>query len=86
MDVGGVECDICELVVKVAEQYALQNSTEVHMFLFLFLIRHVYLFVYLSQAEVKQALEEFCQSLPSAISGTVSFRFYCLFLLLIVCE
>ena len=68
--VGGVECDICELVVKVVEQYAVDNSTEVCLFIVLFL-----LFVYLSQAEVKQALEEFCESLPSAVSGTVSFLF-----------
>ena len=27
--VGGVECDLCEAIVKVVEMYALQNSTEV---------------------------------------------------------
>ena len=76
--VEGVQCDICELVVKVVEQYAVENSTEVCLFIVLFL-----LFVYLSQAEVKQELEEFCQSLPSVVSGTVSFLFN-FFLLLIV--
>ena len=39
------------------------------------------------QAEVKQAIEEFCQSLPSAVSGTVSSLFIvclCCYYLLIV--
>ena len=72
--VGGVECDLCEAIVKVVESYAEENSTEVCLFIVLLL-----LFVCLSQAEVKQAIEEFCQSLPSVVAGTVSFRFYCLF-------
>ena len=33
--VEGVECDICELVVKVVEQYAEENSTEVCLFILL---------------------------------------------------
>ena len=27
--VGTVQCDICELLVKAVEQYAVENSTEV---------------------------------------------------------
>ena len=33
-EVGGVECDICELIIKEAEQLFLQNSTEVCLFVF----------------------------------------------------
>ncbi|XP_065912710.1 uncharacterized protein [Dysidea avara] len=50
-DPATLQCDICEEVVKIVEQYAEENKTE---------------------AEVKQAIEQFCNSLPAPLNGVCS--------------